>query len=115
MGLRKQMEYLDALRTWIMLDVHSSSNDVQERFLNQIQNDRDLLEKGQSISFENYKELNNYLGKLGQTQLDLLRVDIVLSSAAVSYYTVLAAAKFKKVLNKKSYGHSSSESTVELF
>ena len=99
MGLRKQVEYLSALRQWVTIDLLNSEI-AQKLYLELIDTDMNLLHSGKNITIEKYEELNNILSELGKTQLHLLKTEITLSKMGTSCFTILAASKFKRNLTK---------------
>ena len=109
MGLRKQVEYLSALRKWVTIDLVSSQSE-QKLYLELIDTDMNLLLLGKNIIIEKYEELNNILSELGKTQLHLLQTEITLSKMGTSCFTLLAASKFKRNLTKSKSPYSSPKS-----
>lgn len=115
MGLRKQIEYLSALKKWVEIDLSSSNQ--RELFSNLIQNDISSLEKGISIDIQKYSVLSEILSELGKTQLQLLKTEITLSKMTTGCFAILAASKFKRNLAKSrspqnSPTHSSSSKSI---
>jgi len=114
MGLRKQIEYLSALKIWVEIDLYSSNQ--KTLFINLIQNDISSLEKGIGIDIQKYLVLSENLSELGKTQLQLLKTEITLSKMTTGCFALLAASKFKRNLVKSrtpqnSPTHSSSSSS----